>query len=133
MINDQKEKINYNLEERTTKFGINIIKLAKKISKTPENLPIISQLVKAGTSVGANYCEATEGESKKDFIHKIGIAKKEAKETKFWLKMTLIAEPKLKEEIDSLSEETQELILIFSKIKQSCTKLIIDNCKLKIH
>jgi len=73
-MTESKDK--YDLEERTAKFGENIIKFAKKIPKTAENIPIISQIVSVGTSVGANYCEATEAESKKDFAHKIGIVKK---------------------------------------------------------
>ena len=119
---DDKYKANYDLEERTARFGESIIKLAKKIPKTVENLPLISQLVRAGTSVGSNYCEATEAESKKDFSHKISISKKEAKETKFWLRMIATSEPKLKEEARELWQETQELNLIFGKIKRSCDK-----------
>ena len=66
----------YDLEDRTARFGENIIKFAKKIPKSPITIPLISQLVKAGTSVGANYCEADCAESKKDFEHKLGICKK---------------------------------------------------------
>ncbi|MCK5084817.1 MAG: four helix bundle protein, partial [Candidatus Pacebacteria bacterium] len=73
---------NFDLEERTAEFGENIIKFAKKIPKNTITIPIITQLIKAGTSVGANYCEADGAESKKDFEHKMGICKKEAKETK---------------------------------------------------
>jgi len=116
------ENNRYDLEERTAKFGENIIKLAKKIPKTAENLPIISQLVRAGTSVGSNYCEATEAESKKDFSHKISISKKESKETKYWLRMVAASEPQLKEEVKELWKEAHELNLIFGKIKRSCEK-----------
>jgi len=66
----------YDLEERTAKFGEEIIKFANKVSKNAITLPLVSQLVKAGTSVGANYCEADDAESRKDFQHKIGICKK---------------------------------------------------------
>ena len=85
MTNDKmtKTKIKkYDLEERTAKFGEKIVKFANKIPKTPVTIPLIKQLVKAGTSVGANYCEADDAESKKDFQHKIGICKKEARESK---------------------------------------------------
>lgn len=78
MTNNKK----FDLEERTGKFGENIIEFAKKIPKNPITLPLITQLIKAGTSVGANYCEADCAESKKDFEHKLGICKKESKETK---------------------------------------------------
>ncbi len=112
----------YNLEERVAKFAENIIKFVKKIPKTVENLPLITQLVKSGTSVAANYYEATEGESKKDFVHKISIAKKEAKETKLWLRTIVVSEPKLAEEARILYKETQEFIMIFSKAKKTCNE-----------
>lgn len=115
-------KDNYDLEERTAKFGERIIQFTKKIPKTTAGFPLINQLVRAGTSVGANYCEATEAESKKDFSHKISIANKEIKETKFWLRMVATSEPKLKEEARELWKEAHELNLIFGKIKRSCNK-----------
>ena len=70
------DKNKYNLEERTAKFGEEIIKFAKKIPKNSVTIPLITQLVKSGTSIGANYCEADDAESSKDFQHKIGICKK---------------------------------------------------------
>ena len=115
MPDDKKDRV-YDLEDRTARFGENIIKFAKKIPKSPITIPLISQLVKAGTSVGANYCEADCAESKKDFEHKLGICKKEAKESKHWLRMTIQAVPKLKEEIKSLWQEAYELQLIFISI-----------------
>lgn len=105
----------YDLEERTAIVGIDIIKLVKKIKTTPVNQRIISQLVGSGGSIGANYCEATEAESKKDFIHKIGIAKKEIKETKHWLRLLADSNPEFKDEIRKLWQEAQELLPIFSK------------------
>ena len=115
MTNDKKERI-YDLEERTAKFGEEIIKFAKKIQKDSISLPIISQLVRAGTSIGANYCEADCAESRKDFEHKIGISKKEAKETKHWLRMVATASPDLKDEAKLLWREANELQLIFISI-----------------
>lgn len=106
----------YDLEDRTAKFGENVIKFARKIPKDAVTLPIISQLVRSGTSIGANYCEADGAESKKDFKHKIGICKKEAKETKHWLRMIAMASPELKDEARALWKEAQELTLIFSSI-----------------
>ena len=70
-------------------------------------------------SIGANYCEATESESKKDFIHKIEIAKKEIKETKHWIRLLAKAEEEYKEKLRLLWQESQELLLIFSKIVSS--------------
>lgn len=104
----------FDLEERTAIFGENVIKFAKKMTKNTITIPIITQLVKAGTSIGANYCEADGAESKKDFEHKIGICKKEAKEVKHWLRMTATAVSELKEEARKLWKEAQELVLIFS-------------------
>ena len=106
----------YDLEERTAKFGENIIEFAKKIPKTPITLPLIGQLVRAGTSVGSNYCEADCAESKKDFEHKLGICKKESKESKHWLRMVSKATPELKDEARKLWREANELNLIFSSI-----------------
>lgn len=112
MLNERK----YDLEERTAKFGENIIIFAGKIPKNVVTLPIISQLVRSGTSIGANYCEADGAESKKDFKHKIGICKKEAKETKHWLRMIALASPESKDEARVLWKENHELVLIFSAI-----------------
>jgi four helix bundle protein len=114
MSNDKYQK--FDLEERTAKFGENVIEFAKKIPSTPITLPLITQLVKAGTSVGANYCEADCAETKKDFVHKLGICKKESKETKHWFRMIANAIPELKEESRKYWKEANELNLIFSSI-----------------
>jgi len=68
--------LKYDLEERTANFGEDIIKFAKKIPKNPISTPLITQIVKSGTSVGANYCEADDAESKDDFKHKSAFVKK---------------------------------------------------------
>jgi len=106
----------YDLEERTAKFGEEIVKFAKKIPKNSVTIPLITQLVKSGTSVGANYCEADDAESSKDFQHKIGICKKEARETKHWLKMIIVACEESKDEAEKLWQEAKELNLIFNSI-----------------
>lgn len=110
------------MEERTAKFGEEIIKFAKKIPENSVTKPLIPQLVKAGTSIGANYCEADDAEPKKDFKHKIGICKKEARETKHWLRMIVVAVPELKEEVRKLWQEAKELNLIFNAIIRSSKK-----------
>jgi four helix bundle protein len=120
MSNDKLPK--YDLEERTAKFGKEIIEFAKKIPQTPITVPLITQLVKAGTSVGANYCEADCAETKKDFEHKIGICKKESKETKFWLRMIAKAVPKLRDAAKKHWKEANELNLIFSAIVKNSRK-----------
>ena len=106
----------FDLEERTARFGEAIIRFAKKIPQSPVNNRLIEQLVGAGTSVGANYCEADDAVSRKDFKNKIGTCRKEARETKFFLRMVATAEPDLKPEARVLWQEAKELHLIFSKI-----------------
>jgi len=110
----------YDLHERTALFGEAIIRLAAKIPVTPVSQRMISQLVGAGTSVGANYCEADDADSKKDFRHKIGICRKESKETKYWLRMIVVAAPELRDEARVLWQEAKELNLIFGKIRRNC-------------
>jgi four helix bundle protein len=109
----------YDLEERTAKFGEEIVKLAKKVPKNTVTIPILDQLIRAGTSMGANYCEANNASSKLDFRNKIYICKKEANETKYWLRILAQAFPESKEEIRKLWQEAQELNLIFQKIATS--------------
>ena len=112
MTNERK----YDLEERTAKFGENIIDFCKKVQRGPITDPLITQLVKAGTSVGANYCEADCAETRKDFEHKLGICKKESKESRHWLRMIAKAVPELKEFARVLWNEANELNLIFTAI-----------------
>lgn len=114
MTNDKNKK--YDLEERTAKFGENVIEFAKKVRTNAINQPLVSQLIRAATSIGANYCEADGAESKKDFKHKIAICKKEAKETKHWLRMMNKSNPEVKRNCRKLWQEAQELTLIFSSI-----------------
>ena len=109
----------YDLEERTAKFGENIIDLCKKVPKSVVNIPIIDQLMRAGTSMGANYAEANGASSKRDFKNKIFICKKEGIETKYWLRLLAKAEESLAKECRTLWKEAQELTLIFSKIAKS--------------
>lgn len=106
----------YNLEERTAKFGEEVIKFCKTIVLSDIIRPLVIQLIRSATSVGANYMEANGASSKKDFVNKICICKKEARETKHWLRMLVVALPGRKDEIAKLWQEAQELTLIFSKI-----------------
>jgi len=114
MPNDKR----FDLEERTARFGEAVIGLAKKIATGPVNSPLINQLVRAATSVGANYAEADDAYSKKEFLMKIGICKKEARETKHWLRMLATAEPALKNDARVLWQEAKELHLIFAAISR---------------
>ena len=107
----------YDLENRTKKFSINIIILLSKIKKNEINRNIISQLIRSATSVGANYCEANNAISKKDFRNKIYICRKEAQETKYWIELlAIIGNNDDKDGLRSLWRESHELLLIFSKI-----------------
>lgn len=105
-----------NLLERTAQFGESVIRFAKSVPKSIINDPLVSQFVRAGTSVGANYCEADDPLSRKDYLKSIGICRKESKETKFWLRMIATAEPALKEPARPLWQEAKELNLIFGAI-----------------
>ena len=104
----------FDLEERLARFGESIIRFAKRIPRGPGNDRLIDQNVGAGTSVGANYCEANECVSKKDFRCSIGRCKKEAKETKFFLRMIAASEPQLSDEARKLYRETSELLRILA-------------------
>src|SRR5690242_11630957 len=106
----------FDLEERTAVFGEAVVNFARKIPRDPVTTPLISQFVRAGTSVGANYCEADDAVSKKDFKNKIGTCRKESRETKHWLRMIVAAEPALRDEARMLWQESKELNLIFGKI-----------------
>jgi four helix bundle protein len=112
----------YDLEERTAKFGENGIRLCLKITRSPINDPLITQFVKCTTSVGANYCEADDAESKEDFHHKIGICKKETRESKHFIRMLVVANPRLTEEAEKLAKEAKELNLIFNTIYKKTKK-----------
>ena len=103
----------YDLEERTAKFAEEVVELCKKVSKDSVTTPIISQLIRAGTSIGANYAEANGASSKKDFHNKIHICKKEAIETKYWLRILGKAVDNYLIPCRKLWKEAHELTLIF--------------------
>jgi four helix bundle protein len=115
-MNKNKNKKEYNLEKRTADFGSSVIVFCKKIKENTITKPLISQLVRSATSVGANYFEANGASSKKDFKNKIHICKKESQESKYWLHMMSVAVFDSKEEARHLWQEAQELTLIFGKI-----------------
>jgi four helix bundle protein len=107
---------NYDLTERTARYGEAVIAFAKRVPQNVVTLPLIGQLVRAGTSIGANYCEADEAVSKKEFRCKIGTCKKESKEARHWLRMIAAAEEIMKAEARTLWQEAKELHLIFASI-----------------
>lgn len=110
---------NYNLEERTAKFGELIIDLCKKLKQDSISMPIVNQLIRSSTSIGANYMEANGASSRRDFQNKIFICKKEAQETKHWLRMLTRCFPERVTDTRILWKEVQELTLIFQKIGSS--------------
>jgi four helix bundle protein len=112
----------YDLEERTARFGEAVIDFAKTIPQNSVTNRLINQLVGAGTSVGANYVEADDAVSKKEFLKSIGTCKKETREAKHYLRMAVRAVPELRPEARKLSLEARELHLIFSKIWRSGKK-----------
>lgn len=114
MDSDNKNK--YDLEERTAKFGEDVVRFCKTMPRNELTRRIIDQLVGCGTSVGANYCEADDAESPKDFVHKIGLCKKEAREAKHFFRMSAVAVPELADRARMLWVEAKELHLIFNKI-----------------
>jgi len=113
LTNSEKSK---ELEHRTTKFGEEIIKLCRTVKADNVSSPIINQLVRSGTSIGANYMEANNASSRKDFTNKIFICKKESEETKYWLKMLLSCNPASRDLVDNLHNECHQLTMMFQKI-----------------
>jgi four helix bundle protein len=124
---EQPKERRRDLEERTALFGEAVIRFAKKVPLTPITRPLIGQLVDAGTSVGANYCEAQDGESIKDFRHKIGICRKESRESKYWFRMIVAACDGLAEEARVLWKEADELNRIFGKSMRTCDKRLAES------
>jgi len=108
----------YDLEERTARFGEAVIDFAK-IPQSAVTNRIVNQLVGAGTSVGANYVEADDAVSKKEFLKSVGTCNRETREAKHFLRMSVRAVPELKPEARKLWMEARELHLIFSKIWRS--------------
>ena len=106
----------YDLSERSASLGEAVIDFVRSIRLDPVTAPLVSQLVRSATSVGANYCEASEAGSNKEFWYRISVCSREARETKHWLRMLARALPGRKEEIRKLWKEMHELNLIFASI-----------------
>ena len=128
MTNDQvqmtnEKKSEFDLGERTARFGESAIDFVKAIKVTVVTGVLIRQLVRAATSVGANYGEADDADTKKDFTYKIGVCKREAKECKHWLRMIVRAEPKQRANAVPLWKEADEIARIFAAIVKSAKKV----------
>ena len=109
----------YDLEERVEKFGEDVLGFVKTIKLDTINKPIIIQLVRSSTSIGANYMEANQASSKRDFANKIRISQKEANESKHWLRMLTRSNPEQAEKCRQFWQEAHELVLIFAKISRN--------------
>ena len=121
-MNKDSNNKEYNLEERTAKFSEDVLKFLKAIKRDDLNRNIITQLARATTSIGANYYEANASSSKKDFRNKIYISKKEANETKYWLRILANYHPELKDKITKFWQEAHEFHLIFQKATNTMDK-----------
>lgn len=111
-----KQENKYDLEERTFKFAKDVRDLIKEVKKTTSNIEDCKQLARASASAGANYIEANEALSKKDFQMRIKISRKESRESRFFLRLLDIDELKLDQLRNSLADEAEELRRIFSSI-----------------
>jgi len=106
----------FDLEDRTLRFSKSCIDLCKVLRRDSINSELISQLVRSSGSVGANYREANDSITKRDFYHRIGICKRESKETKYWLELVLHSNPDLSDKMGSLVDEALQLARIFASI-----------------
>jgi len=120
--NDPSKRIQlYNLEERTYKFAQQVTLFSKKLPRSISNVEYIKQVIKSSGSVGANYIEANEALSKKDFVMRIKICRKEAKESAYWIALIIGSNTvDFKQEGILLKEEAVELKKIFSSIIRKC-------------
>ncbi|MBI5619999.1 four helix bundle protein [Candidatus Gottesmanbacteria bacterium] len=109
----------YDLEDRTMQFAEGVIEYCKSIRHDTVITPLVSQLVRSASSIGANYQEANGAASKRDFRNKIFVCKKEAMETKYWLRLLAKATGQEVDVCRKLWKEAHELTLIFSKIASS--------------
>ena len=116
MDNQSNYKQNFDLEERTAKFGEAVIEFVKDLPRDRIIDVLVQQIIRSATSIGANYMEADCSCSIKDFMYRIGLCRKEAKETKHWLRMIAKANQSTKSVGRKLWQEAHELTLIFSSI-----------------
>jgi four helix bundle protein len=106
----------FDLEERTLTFAKRIIRVCQSLPNTIVNSKLIDQIIRSAGSVGANYREANDSLSKKDFLMRMKISRKEAKETHFWLELIIEANPDFSEKLKDLLGESVELKKILSSI-----------------
>jgi len=125
MINNQitntKQAKKFDLEDRTLEFAKQLIRFCKKLPKDTVNFKLVDQVIRSAGSIGANYREANDSLGKQDFLYRLRIARKEAKETTFWLELIKEANPLLKE-VEGLIDECNQLRNILSAIITKSTK-----------
>lgn len=121
-MNNNQTSIKFDLENRTLVFAKQVVVLCKKLSNNTVNFKLVDQLIRSAGSIGANYREANDALSKKDFILRLRISRKESKETIFWLELLLEANPEILEDIKPLIEEASQLRNILSAIIIKTTK-----------
>ena len=114
--NDDGRERKYDLTERTAVFGEAVIQFLKDVPPGDITSPLIRQLVRSGTSIGANYAEADEAGTKKEFRHRISLSERESGETMYWLRMIAAAVPPKQHEARQLWKEEDELKRIFAAI-----------------
>ena len=112
----------FDIKERTFEFGVRVVRLVGTLPRTVAGIEVGRQLVRAGTSVGSNTEEADAAVSRKDFVNHIRIARKEARESRFWLRMIAAAELLDDPEVEALTGEAGELVRILSGIIASTTR-----------
>lgn len=110
------EKSKRDIHERIYKFVLTVLRIIKLVPKTPENLVLIRQIVRSAASIGANATEADGSETRKEFIHRFTISKKEAKETYYWLSLISDHNLNIKNDFLPVLDENKQIILIISKI-----------------
>jgi four helix bundle protein len=106
----------FDLAERTAVFGEQVVQFSQTMRRSAVAAPLISQLVRSATSIGANYLEADEAGSKKEFRYRISVCRREARETQYWLRMIVAADANKKEPARKIWQEARELVLIFETI-----------------
>lgn len=121
-MTETSDSAGYDLEDRTFRFAQAVRAFVRRVPRSLQNTEDVRQLVRASGSVGANYIEANEAISKKDFIHRLRIARKEAKESQYWHRLVDTRDDlSLSDERDGLVREGRELLLIFSAIIRSAS------------
>jgi len=117
-----RKDVPFDIRERTFLFGVRIVKFVRTLPKDVAGVEVARQLLRAGTSVGANVEEADGAESKRDKIHKLSIVRKEAKESRYWLRIVKEAELSASAEVDELIAESLEIAKILSSMINNLAK-----------